>query len=62
MMPQRWAIIIDAVTILERRWASSRVTSLILSYDLLFSRHIFTSVFRGCRALGTFVLLEWGPK
>ena len=62
MMPQRWAIIIDAVTILERRWASSRVTSLILSYDLLFSRHIFTSVFRGCRARGTFVLLEWGPK
>ena len=40
-MPQRWVIIIDAVTTLEWRWqvpASLRIY--ILSHDLRFSRQI----------------------
>ena len=36
MLPQRWAIIIDAVTMLEQRWPSSRIASRILSLGLMF--------------------------
>ena len=36
MLPQRWAIIIDAVTTLEQRWPSSRIASHILSLGLMF--------------------------
>ena len=42
VLPQRWAIIIDAVTILECHWASSRIAShiYIVSHALRFSRQI----------------------
>ena len=36
MLPQCWAIIIDAITILEQRWPSSRIASRILSLGLMF--------------------------
>ena len=39
-MPQRLAIIIDAVTTLECRWASFHIASHILLPDSRFSRQI----------------------
>ena len=36
MLPQCWAIIIDAITMLEQRWPSSRIALRILSLGLIF--------------------------
>ena len=72
-MPQRWAIIIDAVTTLESCWISSRFIHIychmtcgsharfwwaIVGNQLL----ALMSGLGGCRTRGTCVLLEWGPK
>ena len=42
-MPQRWAIIIDADTMLEQRWPSSCIASRILSLGLMFPGHTVPS-------------------
>ena len=36
VLPQPWAIIIDAVTTLEQCWPSFHIASRILSLDLMF--------------------------
>ena len=67
VMPQRWAIIIVAVTTLKSPWVSSRVSSFGFQARFWWAIHgnqllALMSDLGGCRARGMCVLLEWGPK
>ena len=65
-MPQRWAIIIDAVTTLLCCWPSSRITSHIYCHMTCCSRARFSPAIAGDQLLalmsGLGGVLEWGPK
>ena len=77
VLPQRWAIIIDAVTTLKQPWPSSHIASRILSLGSMFPGQTvpsdcgliagalllaLMSKLGGCRTRGTCVFLEWCPK
>ena len=70
-MPQRCAISINAVTPLERRWASFASLriycsharfSLVIAGNKEYQLFSFDVLFLGVLCAGTCVLLEWVPK
>ena len=58
MLPQHWAIIIDAVTTLKQRWPISGIASLILSFGVMFPGQTVPS---DCRRFAfSFDVWAWG--